>query len=131
MLVTERPGRMRAGTADGSKSAPVAGLPPVVARGQGGLLDVAIDPTFASNSVIYWSYSEPREGGVNNTAVARGTFVDGGQPRLGDVRPIYHQRPSLAANAHFGSRLVFSRDGTLFGTQGERPSHDSRMQAPG
>ena len=77
MLVTERPGRLRVLGPDGKLSEPVAGLPPVDARGQGGLLDVALDPAFAKNQTIYWSYAEPREGGVNNTAVAKGTFVDG------------------------------------------------------
>ena len=76
MLVTERPGRLRVVGADGKLSEPVAGLPAVDARGQGGLLDVALDPDFATNALIYWSYAEPREGGVNNTAVARGKFVD-------------------------------------------------------
>jgi len=129
MLVTERPGRLRVVAANGTKSPSVAGLPAVSARGQGGLLDVTLDPNFGSNSMIYWSYSEPREGGVNNTAVARGTFVDGAEPRVDEVRPIYHQRPSLASNAHFGSRVVFGRDGTLFVTQGERSIEQCRMQA--
>src|SRR3979490_497946 len=77
MLVTERPGRLRIVAHDRSLSPPVAGLPVVDARGQGGLLDVALDPGFASNGMIYWSYAEPREGGLNNTAVARGRLVDG------------------------------------------------------
>ncbi len=81
MLVTERPGRLRVLSADGKLSEPVAGLPAVDARGQGGLLDVALDPQFAKNGLIYWSYAEPREGGVNNTAVARGEFVDGPRRR--------------------------------------------------
>ena len=63
MLVTEKPGRLRIVSADGKLSEPVAGLPPVDARGQGGLLDVALDPAFATNRLIYWSYAEPREGG--------------------------------------------------------------------
>jgi glucose/arabinose dehydrogenase len=62
MLVTERPGRLRVVSADGTKSEPVAGLPPVDARGQGGLLDVALDPDFATNNVIYWSFAEPQDG---------------------------------------------------------------------
>ncbi|HEX6052654.1 MAG TPA: PQQ-dependent sugar dehydrogenase, partial [Gemmatimonadaceae bacterium] len=119
MLVTERPGRMRVVSADGKLSEPVSGLPDVDARGQGGLLDVALDPNFASNNRIYWSYAEPGDGG-NNTAVARGKFVDGAQPRVEDVQVIYHQRPQLNSRAHFGSRLVFGRDGTLFITQGDR-----------
>ena len=129
VLVTERPGRLRAVGADGKLSPPVTGLPAVDARGQGGLLDVALDPAFASNALIYWSYAEPRGGGANNTAVARGTFVDGAAPRVESVQVIYHQTPSLMSTAHFGSRLVFGRDGTLFITQGERSITEGRMQA--
>lgn len=129
MLVTERPGRLRVVGADGSKSEPVAGLPAVDARGQGGLLDVTLDPAFASNRRIYWSYAEPREGGVNNTAVARGTFVDGAAPRVENVQVIFHQTPSLDSSYHFGSRLVWGRDGTLFITLGDRSITEGRMQA--
>ena len=129
MLVTERVGRLRVVGADGKLSEPVAGLPPVDARGQGGLLDVALDPSFASNGLIYWSYAEPREGGVNNTAVARGKFVDGAAPRVDNVQVIYHQTPSLNSPLHFGSRLVFGRDRTLFITQGERSITEGRMQS--
>jgi glucose/arabinose dehydrogenase len=130
MLVTERPGRLRVLTADGKLSAAVAGLPAVHARGQGGLLDVVLDPAFAKNNLIYWSYAEPRENNENNTAVARGKFVDdAAAPRVDDVQVIYHQSPSLASNLHFGSRLVFGRDGTLFVTQGDRSIIPGRMQA--
>jgi glucose/arabinose dehydrogenase len=130
MLVTERPGRLRVLSTDGKLSAPVTGLPPVDARGQGGLLDVALDPGFAKNNLIYWSYAEPREGGENNTAVARGKFVDdAAAPRVDDVQVIYHQSPTLASRLHFGSRLVFGRDGTLFVTQGDRSDTPGRMQA--
>jgi len=128
MLVTERPGRLRVMAADGTLSEPVAGLPAVDARGQGGLLDVALDPAFASNGLIYWSYAEPGDG-VNNTAVARGRFVDGAAPRVDSVQVIYHQRPSLDSRQHYGSRLVFARDGTLYITQGERSITEGRMQA--
>ena len=120
MLVTERPGRLRVVTAAGALSEPVAGLPPVDARLQGGLLDVSLDPDYAANKRLYWSYAEPREGGVNNTAVARGTFVDGAAPRVENVQVIYRQTPSLNSPLHFGSRLVWGRDKTLFITQGER-----------
>ena len=129
MLVTERPGRLRVVSPDGTKSEPVAGLPPVAAGGQGGLLDVALDPDFATNNVIYWSFSEPQEGGANNTAVARGRFVDGATPRVEDVSVIYHQVPSMASRSHFGSRLVFARDKTLLVTQGDRSIVEGRMQS--
>lgn len=132
MLVTERPGRLRVLGPDGTLSAPVAGLPAVDARGQGGLLDVVLDPAFAKNNIIYWSYAEPKadQAGVNNTAVARGKFVDDpAAPRVDEMQVIYHQRPSLNSPLHFGSRLVFGRDGTLFVTQGDRSVIPGRMQA--
>jgi glucose/arabinose dehydrogenase len=129
MLVTERPGRLRVVSADGKQvSEPVTGLPAVDARGQGGLLDVVLDPAFQTNRLIYWSYAEPRETG-NNTAVARGRFVDGPAPRVENVQVIFHQMPSLVSTLHFGSRLVFNRDGTLFVTLGERSITEGRMQA--
>ena len=129
MLVTERPGRLRVVTAAGALSDPVAGLPAVDARGQGGLLDISLDPDFAANKRLYWSYAEPRDGGVNNTAVARGTFVDGAAPRVENVQVIYRQTPALNSPLHFGSRLVWGRDKTLFITQGERSITEGRMQA--
>jgi glucose/arabinose dehydrogenase len=129
MLVTERPGRLRVVSAEGKLSAAVAGLPAVDARNQGGLLDVTLDPNFATNRLIYWSYAEPRGQGANNTAVARGRLVDGAAPRVENVQVIFHQVPSLESNLHFGSRLVFARDGTLFVTLGERSITEGRTQA--
>ena len=117
LLVTERPGRLRIVERDGRASQPLAGVPQVLARGQGGLLDVALDPRFADNRLVYLSYAEPGEGGTAGTAVARGRLGEG---RLEDVRVIYRQQPKVAGSNHFGSRLVFARDGTLFVTQGDR-----------
>jgi glucose/arabinose dehydrogenase len=129
-LVTEKqPGRLRIVGADGKLSEPVTGLPPVDARSQGGLLDVSLDPAFASNHLIYWSYAEPRDGGLNNTAVARGRLVEEAAPRVDAVQVIFHQAPSLNSQAHFGGRLVWGRDGTLFITLGERSITEGRMQA--
>jgi glucose/arabinose dehydrogenase len=129
MLVTERVGRLRVVSADGKQmSEPVAGLPAVDARGQGGLLDVALDPSFQKNQLIYWSYAEPGEK-VNNTAVARGRFVDGAAPTVENVQVIFHQSPSLTSTLHFGGRLVFGRDGTLFIALGDRSITEGRMQA--
>jgi aldose sugar dehydrogenase len=129
MLVTERPGRLRVVSADGKTvSEPVAGLPAVDARGQGGLLDVALDPAFQRNQLIYWSYAEPGEG-KNNTAVARGRLVDGAAPKVENVQVIFHQAPSLTSTLHFGGRLIFNRDGTLFITLGDRSITEGRMQA--
>lgn len=129
MLVTEKPGRLRVVAPDGALSEPIAGLPAVDARGQGGLLDVALHPNFASNKLIYWSYAEARDGGANNTAVARGRFVDGASPRVENVEVIFHQAPSLVSTAHFGGRMVFARDGRLFITLGDRSSIEGRMQS--
>ncbi len=129
MLVTEKAGRLRIVAKDGKLSEPVAGVPMVDPRGQGGLLDVALAPDFATSQMIYWSFSEPREGNENNTAVARGKLVDGAAPRLEGVQVIYHQTPSMNSPLHFGSRLVWNRDGTLFVTQGERSITAGRMQS--
>jgi glucose/arabinose dehydrogenase len=116
-------------SADGKQlSEPVAGLPPVDARGQGGLLDIALDPAFQKNQLIYWSYAEPGQM-VNNTAVARGRLVDGAAPKVENVQVIFHQAPSLNSPLHFGGRLVFNRDGTLFITLGDRSIPEGRMQS--
>ncbi len=126
MLVTEKPGRLRVVAADGTLSPAVTGLPPVATRGQGGLLDVALDPAFGSNRMIYWSFSEPHADNTNNTAVARGMFVDGPAPRVENAQVIYSQSPSMNSGGHFGSRLVWGRDGTLFVTQGDRQINAGR-----
>lgn len=120
MLVTERAGRMRLLSPQGRIGPPLEGLPPVDAGGQGGLLDVAIDPKFNDNRRVYWSYSESARGGDgvgNSTAVARGR-LDGGA--LVDVQVIFRQLPRVASRQHFGSRLVFDRQGHLFVTLGDR-----------
>jgi glucose/arabinose dehydrogenase len=124
MLVTERPGRLRIVDLSGRISQPLAGVPEVEAAGQGGLLDVALDPGFAQNRLVYLSYAELREGGAG-TAVARGRL---GEDRLDDVRVIYRQQPKVAGGNHFGSRLVFARDGRLFVTQGERFGYRDQAQ---
>lgn len=128
MLVTERPGQLRIVGKDGTVSAPVVGVPAVDARDQGGLLDVALGPDFASSSLVYWSYAEAREGG-NGTTVARGKLVRDGAPRLENVQVIWRNRPTLDSTKHFGSRLVFARDGSLFITTGERSILEGRRQA--
>ena len=117
MLVTERPGRVRLVEPDGRLSEPLASVPRVQASGQGGLLDVALDPRFADNRLVYLAYAEPGEGRTAGTAVARGRLGEG---RLEDVQVVYRQQPKVEGANHFGSRLVFARDGTLFVTQGDR-----------
>jgi len=129
MLVTEKQGRLRIVTQAGQISEPLTGLPQVDPRNQGGLLGVAVDPKFASNSLFYVSYSEPQADGFNNTAVAKGKLVLTGAPRVENAQVIFHQTPKLRSTLHFGSRLVFSPDGTLFVTMGDRSVTEGRMQA--
>lgn len=126
ILVTERPGRLRLVSKDGKLSPPLDGVPEVYASGQGGLLDVALDPSFARNHLVYLSYAEPGENGTAGTAVAKGKLVGN---RLDSVRVIYRQTPkSSGSSNHFGSRLVFRRDGTLFITQGDRYNQRNKVQ---
>jgi len=122
MLVTEKPGRLRIVSKDGTLSPPVAGVPKVDDRRQGGLLGLALDPGFAENRLIYFSFSEPRGEEGNGTSVARARLVEaeGSAPRLEDLAVIFRQTPAVKSNHHFGSRLVFAPDGTLFVTLGER-----------
>ena len=116
-LVTERPGRLRRIGADGAISAPLANLPEVWAKGQGGLLDVVLAPDFASSKRIYLSYAEPGPDGSAGTAVASATLGESG---LSDVAVIYRQQPKLVGPNHFGSRIAFDGHGHVFITQGER-----------
>ncbi len=116
MLVTERPGRLRTVTARGEISSPIKGVPMVYARGQGGLLDIIVDPDFAANRTLYLSYAEPGPGG-GGTAVARAVLAG---DRLTDFKILFRQTPKTGGGRHFGSRLVIARDGTLFATIGER-----------
>ena len=126
-LVTERSGKLSIIAADGTKSAAVAGLPAVDARGQGGLLDVVVGPTFASDRMIYWSYAEPREGGTA-TSVARGALSADGS-RVDNVQVIFRALPIYDGDKHFGSSLAFAPDGKLFVTLGERSDRPMRPQA--
>ncbi len=128
-LVTERPGRLRVVEADGRLNPPVAGLPPVAAGGQGGLLDVVLDSGFAANRTVYVCYAAGDGTSGNSTARARARLSDD-RTRLEDVRVIFSQRPKVASRLHFGCRIVEAMkggrpDGTLFLALGER---FSRMQ---
>lgn len=121
MLVTQKGGSLLILSADGKTvQATVSGLPAVAASGQGGLLDVALDPDFMTYPWIYWTYAEPGTGdeaGLAGTAIARGRLVGF---NLQDVAVIYRQVPKVSGAGHFGSRLAFRGDKTLFVTLGER-----------
>ncbi len=126
LLVTERPGRMRIVTPDGKIGPALTGLPAVDARAQGGLLDVALSPDFATSKRVFWSYAEPRGDGGNGTSVASGVLGDAG---LTDVKVIFRQEPGWQSVLHFGSRLAFAPDGNLFVTLGERSQPEPRELA--
>jgi glucose/arabinose dehydrogenase len=131
LLVTERPGRLRLIAKDGTLSPPLRGVPKVYASGQGGLLDVELSPDFASTGLIYLSYADPRDGSKNGTSVAKAKLVtEGGGGRLDQLQVIFRQEPSYASSAHFGSRIVFMPDGSLFVTMGERFSAREEAQNP-
>lgn len=130
LLVTEKPGRLRLVGKDGALSPAIDGLPAVDARGQGGLLAIAVDPDFGRNNLIYWSYAELKPDGANHTAVARGKLVrSANSARVENVQVIFRQTPSLTSTLHYGSRLVFGRDKTLFILLGERSIIEGRVQA--
>ena len=121
MLVTEKAGNLLIVDKDGKISEPLKGVPEVVDAGQGGLLDVALDPGFAENNLVYLSYSEPGDNGKAGTAVARGKL---GADGLDGVQVIFRQYPKVDGGNHFGSRLLFAPDGKLFVTLGERFQFD-------
>ena len=128
MLVTERPGRLRIVDKAGALSAPVAGLPAVDTRDQGGLLDVAVDPAFAENNTIYFTFAELVDG-KNGTALAKGTLVRGAAPKLENVQVIWSQTPKLDSTKHFGSRILFDKSGAILVALGERSIDEGRHQA--
>lgn len=127
MLVTERPGSLLRITPGGDVSEPIAGVPEVYAQGQGGLLDVAVAPDFEQSRQIFLSFAEPREDG-NGTALAR-AVLDESNGRLSDVEVIFRQRPSWRSRGHFGSRIVFAPDGTMYVTLGDRQTGEARVHA--
>lgn len=120
MLVTERPGRLRIVSESGNISEPIEGVPTVYAQGQGGLLDVELDPDFQNNDTIYFSFAEPGPGGAC-TAVAQARLNDN---TLEDVKVIFRQQPKVEGENHFGGRLALTRDGKMFITMGERFKFD-------
>lgn len=127
ILITEKGGTMRIVTTSGKLSEPITGLPEVDDRGQGGLLDVAVDPEFATNRTIYWSFSQEVEGGTL-TAVAKGK-LSADERTIEDARVIYQALPAFPSALHYGSRLEWDKDGNLFVSTGERSDKESRPQA--
>jgi aldose sugar dehydrogenase len=128
-LVTERPGRMRVIAADGTKSAPIAGVPTVMNSGQGGLLDVLLAPEFEKSGTVFLSFAEPRGLFKNGTSVARARLIlDQQGGHLEDLKIIFRQEPAIASGYHFGSRLVFDSSGALFVTTGERATQKNSAQ---
>lgn len=130
LLVTAKEGDMYVVSPEGKAGEPVSGVPEVDSRGQGGLLDVALAPDFESTSRIFFSFSEPRDGG-NGTSVASATLTldDKGGGALDDVKVVFQQTPTYEGDKHYGSRLVFGPDGALFVTVGERSDKEVRGQA--
>ncbi|MDH5748079.1 MAG: PQQ-dependent sugar dehydrogenase [Rhodospirillales bacterium] len=122
MIVTEREGRIRLVAKDGKLSPPLENVPKVYDSGQGGMLDIALGPDFPRDQTIYFSYAEPGSGGAG-TAVARAR-LDRAENHLTNLKVIFRQQPKTTGGRHFGSRLVFARDGKLFITVGERGERD-------
>ena len=121
-LVTERPGRLRVVTPQGGVSTALSGVPTVFAQGQGGLLDVALDPAFATNRRVYLSFAEPGSNGTAGTAVFRGE-LNADATALTNGSVIFRVAPKLNTQGHFGSRLAFGPDGFLYITSGDNQSN--------
>lgn len=127
LLLTDKSGFMQILEANGKQVKKITGFPEVVNEGQIGMLDVALDPGFAKNKTIYWSYAE-KSGNGNLMAVAKGQLNEAGST-IDHPVVIFRAAPSFNSNAHLGSRLVFDKDGNLFVSTGDRSLPDGRKQA--
>lgn len=127
LLLTEKSGYMQLHTAAGALVKKITGFPEVDDSGQGGLLDVALDPAFATNKMIYWSYSE-KYGFGNLMAVAKGQLNEAAGT-VDNAVVIFRATPALKSSLHFGSRLIFDKEGNLFVSTGERSVGEGRKQA--
>ncbi len=133
VLVTERPGRLRHVTMDGTVSDPIAGLPEIFNKGTGngtqaGLLDVKLGPDFAEDRWIYFTYAKPVDGGASATAAARGKLSED-MTELTEVQDIFVQTPASETAMHYGSRIVFDDAGHAFITTGEHFTVEERQKA--
>lgn len=130
MLVTAKEGAMHIISEEGEAGPKIGGVPKVLSGGQGGLLDVALAPDFATSGLIFFSFSEQRDEG-NGTSVASAKLVtdDSGGGKLENVKVIFRQMPSYDGNKHFGSRLTFGPKNELYVTVGERSDPEPRVQA--
>ncbi len=127
LLVTEKAGTMRIVSTSGTVSAAITGLPAVNPAGQGGLLGVCLDPSFATNRLVYWSFSEARPGG-NLTAIGKGRLASD-ERTIENPTVIYRAEPAYAGNLHYGGRVLFDRTGSLIISTGERSDLATRPQA--
>ena len=127
LLLTDKTGFMEIRDANGASVKKITGFPAVDDRGQGGMLDVVLDPDFAKNKTIYWSFSEKYDNG-NLMAVAKGQLNEPAG-KIDNPKVIFRATPALRSTLHFGSRLVFDKDGNLFVSTGERSILEGRAQA--
>lgn len=127
LMVTCKKGYMEIHDADGKLVKKIEGFPPIEVVGQGGLLDVAFDPAYATNHMIYWTYSE-KQGSGNCMSVAKGKLNEAAG-KVENTAIIFRALPALNSSLHFGSRLLFDKSGHLFVSTGERSNMDGRMQA--
>nr|WP_280002076.1 PQQ-dependent sugar dehydrogenase [Pseudomonas alcaligenes] len=127
-LISERPGRLRLLDAQGRLHPPLGGVPAVFARGQGGLLDIALSPGFATDRLVYLSYAEADDEGQRaGTAVGRGRLKED-LSALEGFRVIFRQLPKLSEGIHFGSRMAFGADGQLYVSLGENNQRATAQQ---